>query len=141
MNGQQEQGGGGFGWIILLVILYIIFNPIPGPIDDAAVAAVTLEVIPFSPQLKNNANLYLAIVQEKREGSCICRGKGQAPDCGGREDFGAISDEKAVQRAYLEIINPETEEERRGRLKQELLDYCKLDTRSMMRLAKFFEAA
>jgi hypothetical protein len=40
MTGQQEQSGIGFGWIILLVILYIIFNPIPGPIDDAAVAAI-----------------------------------------------------------------------------------------------------
>jgi hypothetical protein len=40
MNAQNEQFGNGFGWIILLVILYIIFNPIPGPIDDAAVAAV-----------------------------------------------------------------------------------------------------
>ena len=40
MNGQHEQHGMGIGWIILLVLLYIIFNPIPGPIDDAAVAAI-----------------------------------------------------------------------------------------------------
>jgi hypothetical protein len=40
MNGQQEQTGLALGWIILLVILYVIFNPIPGPIDDAAVAAI-----------------------------------------------------------------------------------------------------
>jgi hypothetical protein len=39
MNGQQDQGVG-LGWIILLVILYILFNPIPGRIDDAAVAAI-----------------------------------------------------------------------------------------------------
>ncbi len=39
MNGQQEPGIA-LGWIILLVLLYIIFNPIPGPIDDAAVAAI-----------------------------------------------------------------------------------------------------
>jgi hypothetical protein len=39
MNGQFQQDGIGVGWIILLVVLYIIFNPIPGPIDDAAVAA------------------------------------------------------------------------------------------------------
>ncbi len=39
MDGQQNQGIG-FGWIILLVILYIIFNPIPGPIDDVAVGAI-----------------------------------------------------------------------------------------------------
>jgi hypothetical protein len=40
MNGQQQQQGGGIGMIILLVILYIIFNPIPGPIDDAAAIAI-----------------------------------------------------------------------------------------------------
>jgi len=39
MNGQQEAGIT-FGWLILLVILYILFNPIPGPIDDAAVATI-----------------------------------------------------------------------------------------------------
>ncbi|MGB6063249.1 MAG: hypothetical protein WBG50_00460 [Desulfomonilaceae bacterium] len=38
MNGQRD--GIGIGLIILLVILYIIFNPIPGPFDDAAVAAI-----------------------------------------------------------------------------------------------------
>jgi hypothetical protein len=40
VNGRPQQDGMGIGWIILLVILYIIFNPIPGPIDDAAVAAI-----------------------------------------------------------------------------------------------------
>jgi hypothetical protein len=40
MNVQNEQFGSGLGWIILLVILYVILNPIPGPIDDAAVAAI-----------------------------------------------------------------------------------------------------
>jgi hypothetical protein len=40
MNGQHQQQGMGIGWIILLVLLYIIFNPVPGPIDDAAVAAI-----------------------------------------------------------------------------------------------------
>ena len=40
MKGQYSQHGTGIGWIILLVILYIIFNPIPGPIDDAAVTAI-----------------------------------------------------------------------------------------------------
>jgi hypothetical protein len=40
MNGSYQESGSGIGWIILLVILYIIFNPIPGPIDDAAVAAI-----------------------------------------------------------------------------------------------------
>jgi len=40
MNGQHAQQSSGIGWIILLILIYIIFNPIPGPIDDAAVAAI-----------------------------------------------------------------------------------------------------
>jgi hypothetical protein len=40
MNGQARQDGIAIGWIILLVLLYIIFNPVPGPIDDAVVATV-----------------------------------------------------------------------------------------------------
>ena len=40
MNGQPRQDGMGIGWIILLVLIYIIFNPIPGPIDDAGAAAI-----------------------------------------------------------------------------------------------------
>jgi hypothetical protein len=41
MNGQlRRQEGIGIGGILLLVLLYIILNPIPGPIDDAVVAAL-----------------------------------------------------------------------------------------------------
>lgn len=41
MNGQQQrQDGIGLDGILLLVILYVIFNPIPGPIDDAVVASI-----------------------------------------------------------------------------------------------------
>ncbi len=40
MDSQHEQQGMGIGWMILLVILYIIFNPIPGPIDGVAVATI-----------------------------------------------------------------------------------------------------
>lgn len=39
MSGSYQESGG-VGLIILLVILYVIFNPIPGPIDDVAVAAL-----------------------------------------------------------------------------------------------------
>ncbi len=39
MSGINRESGG-IGLIILLVLLYIIFNPIPGPIDDAIVATV-----------------------------------------------------------------------------------------------------
>jgi hypothetical protein len=40
MDGSPQEGGAAIGLIILLVILYIIFNPIPGPIDDVAVATI-----------------------------------------------------------------------------------------------------
>jgi hypothetical protein len=30
MNSQYRESGGGVGWIILLVLLYIIFNPMRG---------------------------------------------------------------------------------------------------------------
>jgi hypothetical protein len=39
MNSPYQEPGGGVGWIVLLVLVYIIFNPIPGPIDDAAAVA------------------------------------------------------------------------------------------------------
>jgi hypothetical protein len=40
MNGPYREPGLGVGLIILLVLIYIVFNPVPGPLDDAAVAAV-----------------------------------------------------------------------------------------------------
>jgi hypothetical protein len=41
MNGQlRRQDGIGIGGIVLLVLLYIMLNPIPGPIDDAIVASI-----------------------------------------------------------------------------------------------------
>jgi len=40
MNGQHQQHSMAIGWIIFLILLYIVFNPIPGPIDDATVAAI-----------------------------------------------------------------------------------------------------
>ena len=40
MSGSNQEAGTGVGLIILLVLLYIIFNPIPGPIDDLAVAGI-----------------------------------------------------------------------------------------------------
>lgn len=40
MNGAHREPGVGIGLIVLLVLIYIVFNPIPGPLDDAAVAAI-----------------------------------------------------------------------------------------------------
>lgn len=34
-----QQSGGGAGWIIVLCILWTIFAPVPGPIDDLVVWA------------------------------------------------------------------------------------------------------
>ncbi len=40
INGQHQQQGMGIGWIILLVILFIILLPVLGPIDDLAASAL-----------------------------------------------------------------------------------------------------
>jgi hypothetical protein len=40
MNGPYREPGGGIGLIILPVVLYLLLNPIPGPIADAAMAAI-----------------------------------------------------------------------------------------------------
>ena len=40
MNGSGRDPGAGTGLILLVVLLYVIFNPIPGPIDDLAVAGI-----------------------------------------------------------------------------------------------------
>jgi len=40
VNAQHQQQSSGIGLIVLLVLLYIIFNPVPGPIDDAIVATI-----------------------------------------------------------------------------------------------------
>jgi hypothetical protein len=33
----QSSGSGGAGWIIVLCVLWTIFAPVPGPIDDLVV--------------------------------------------------------------------------------------------------------
>ncbi len=38
MCGPQGQGGVGLSWIVLLLLLHIVFNPVPAPIDDSAAA-------------------------------------------------------------------------------------------------------
>ena len=61
-----------------------------------------------------------------------------APDLS-YQDLDEIQDGMAASKAYLEAINPATPEARRAELKQELLDYCRLDTEAMVRLVHFFE--
>jgi hypothetical protein len=46
-----------------------------------------------------------------------------------------VTDGMAAQRAYSEIIAPETNDVRREDLKKKLLDYCALDTLAMVRIA------
>lgn len=61
-----------------------------------------------------------------------------APDL----DYGNLDEVQhggAAQAAFMEAIAPETSSERREKLRQSLLEYCKLDTYAMVRLARFFE--
>ena len=61
-----------------------------------------------------------------------------APDL----DYGAlgeVQDGTSAQAAYAEIIDPATPAERRASLTDALLDYCRLDTLALVRLAWFLE--
>ena len=40
MNGTFRHAGIGVGGILLLVLFYVILNPIPGPADDSVAAAL-----------------------------------------------------------------------------------------------------
>ncbi len=47
-----------------------------------------------------------------------------------------VQDGNMAMEAYREAIDPETDEARREAIRQQLLDYCKLDTRALVRLWK-----
>ena len=51
----------------------------------------------------------------------------------------AVGDGGMAQEAFGEILDPETDPERRHSLRDALLEYCKLDTLAMVRLAHFFQ--
>ncbi len=53
---------------------------------------------------------------------------------------GEIQDGGAAQAAYLQMLDPAMTAEDRERLRQALLDYCKLDTLATVELVKFFSA-
>ena len=40
MYEPHGQVGLGLGWIVLLLLLYFVLNPIPGPLDDAVATGV-----------------------------------------------------------------------------------------------------
>jgi hypothetical protein len=53
--------------------------------------------------------------------------------------LGEVRDGTAAQLAYVEAIDPQTSENRREALVKDLLDYCRLDTLALARLAWFLE--
>ncbi len=52
-----------------------------------------------------------------------------------------IQDGGMAEQAYLEILSPETSDQRRNELISGLREYCKQDTLAMVRLANFLESA
>ncbi len=55
------------------------------------------------------------------------------------ETLGEVADGIAAQEAYLEIVNLSTPAGRKSVLRKSLLDYCGLDTMSLVELVDFFE--
>ena len=51
-------------------------------------------------------------------------------------DLEGINDGMAASHAYLEIIDPATNSERKAQLEKELLEYCHLDTLAMVKVAQ-----
>jgi hypothetical protein len=49
-----------------------------------------------------------------------------------------IQEGNAASAAYLEAIDPQTTTERKEEIREELLKYCKHDTKAMVRLVQFF---
>ena len=48
----------------------------------------------------------------------------------------AVANGGMAQNAYLEIIAPQTPDEQKEKLRQDLLDYCALDTYGLVRLVE-----
>ncbi|MFQ5755678.1 MAG: DUF2779 domain-containing protein [Acidiferrobacterales bacterium] len=55
------------------------------------------------------------------------------------DGLGEVQEGNAAGRAYFEIIDTATDEKRRKELTRALIDYCKLDTLALVRLAKFLQ--
>ena len=54
------------------------------------------------------------------------------------DSLSGIAEGSAAADAYIEAIREGTCEERRQEIRQQLLDYCALDSLAMVRLARFF---
>ncbi len=53
----------------------------------------------------------------------------------------AVRDGTLAQEAFLEIMDPQTEADRRSVLRSQLLEYCGRDTEALVQLARFLESA
>ena len=53
----------------------------------------------------------------------------------------AVRDGILAQEAFLEIMNPQTGDERRKDLRRQLHEYCGRDTEALVCLARFLESA
>ena len=60
-----------------------------------------------------------------------------APDLS-YDDLEGVQDGGMAMSAYLEAVHPDTTGTRKSQLRQQLLDYCALDTLAMVRLWRFF---
>ena len=56
-------------------------------------------------------------------------------------DLEGIQEGMGASAAYLEAIHPDTREERRQEIEEQLLKYCCFDTEAMVQLVKFFETS
>jgi hypothetical protein len=54
------------------------------------------------------------------------------------DELQEVQDGTGAQVAYAEAIDPATPADRRDALRRALLDYCELDTLSLVRLVEFF---
>ncbi len=61
-----------------------------------------------------------------------------APDLS-YKGFKLVKDGDSAQAAYMQMIDSETPPETRAALRQELLDYCRLDSLAMVRVAEYLE--
>ena len=52
------------------------------------------------------------------------------------DDLGAVQEGTQAQQAYFDLINGELDAEAAARLRQELLDYCRLDTWAMVAMVR-----
>jgi hypothetical protein len=57
------------------------------------------------------------------------------------DDLDGVQNGNMAQQAYQEAISPETSPERRDHLRQQLEEYCKLDTWAMVRMWQVFRGA